>query len=50
LESAKSKSEGNDVITVQREIEPEDYIEAQLRHQSARLDTIEEKVENLRKR
>jgi CheY-like chemotaxis protein len=50
LESAKSKSEGNDVITVQGEIEPEDYIEAQPRHQSARLDTIEEKVENLRKR
>jgi hypothetical protein len=50
LESAKSKSEGNDVITVQGEIEPEDSIEAQLRHQSTRLDTIEEKVENLRKR
>lgn len=50
LESAKSKSEGNDVITVQREIEPEDYIQAQLRHQSARLDTIEDKVENLRRR
>ena len=50
LESAKSKSEGNDLITVQREIEPEDYIQAQLRHQSARLDTIEDKVENLRRR
>lgn len=50
LQVAKRNIDEDGVITVHGEAEEEDYIEAQLRHQSAKLEAIEQKIDKLKKR